>query len=72
MPLTRHVCPWQYDAFDLGFTTTDDFTNADILEETYPAVSKRLTEDFNADPAIAVVTGFLGKVHFHNIPPSTM
>ena len=52
----------QYDAFDIGFITTDDFTNADILEATYPAVAKRLYSDWNNDPAIPVVTGFLGKV----------
>uniref|UniRef100_A0A453MHT6 aspartate kinase n=2 Tax=Aegilops tauschii subsp. strangulata TaxID=200361 RepID=A0A453MHT6_AEGTS len=51
----------QYDAFDLGFITTDDFTNADILEATYPAVAKRLHGDWIDDPAIPVVTGFLGK-----------
>ncbi|XP_062110704.1 aspartokinase 1, chloroplastic-like isoform X2 [Humulus lupulus] len=51
----------QYDAFDIGFITTDDFTNADILEATYPAVAKRLHGDWIADPAIPVVTGFLGK-----------
>eukprot|EP00262_Sarcandra_glabra_P012630 TRINITY_DN328_c1_g2_i1.p1 TRINITY_DN328_c1_g2~~TRINITY_DN328_c1_g2_i1.p1 ORF type:complete len:576 (+),score=94.99 TRINITY_DN328_c1_g2_i1:350-2077(+) len=51
----------QYDAFDIGFITTDDFTNADILEATYPAVAKRLHEDWMSDPAIPVVTGFLGK-----------
>ncbi|KAF4390491.1 hypothetical protein F8388_005988 [Cannabis sativa] len=51
----------QYDAFDIGFITTDDFTNADILEATYPAVAKRLHDDWIADPAIPVVTGFLGK-----------
>ncbi|XP_039138686.1 aspartokinase 2, chloroplastic-like isoform X2 [Dioscorea cayenensis subsp. rotundata] len=51
----------QYDAFDIGFITTDDFTNADILEATYPAVAKRLYSDWNNDPAIPVVTGFLGK-----------
>ncbi|GAB2278366.1 Adenylate kinase 2, mitochondrial [Dionaea muscipula] len=51
----------QYDAFDIGFITTDDFTNADILEATYPAVAKRLNHDWQADPAIPVVTGFLGK-----------
>ncbi|KAE8720080.1 Aspartokinase 3 [Hibiscus syriacus] len=27
----------QYDAFEIGFITTDDFTNADILEATYLA-----------------------------------
>ena len=52
----------QYDAFAIGFITNDDFTNADILEATYPAVAKRLHGDWIADPAIPVVTGFLGKV----------
>ncbi|XP_031382755.1 aspartokinase 2, chloroplastic isoform X1 [Punica granatum] len=51
----------QYDAFDIGFITTDDFTNADILEATYPAVAKRLYDDWISDPAIPIVTGFLGK-----------
>ncbi|KAG5062344.1 hypothetical protein JHK85_003527 [Glycine max] len=51
----------QYDAFEIGFITTDDFTNADILEATYPAVAKRLHGDWLSDPAIAIVTGFLGK-----------
>ncbi|KAI3666066.1 hypothetical protein L6452_44704 [Arctium lappa] len=51
----------QYDAFDMGFITTDDFTNADILEATYPAVAKRLRGDWIKDPAIPIVTGFLGK-----------
>ncbi|KAI8541259.1 hypothetical protein RHMOL_Rhmol08G0047700 [Rhododendron molle] len=51
----------QYDAFAIGFITTDDFTNADILEATYPAVAKRLHSDWVNDPAIPVVTGFLGK-----------
>ncbi|KAL0381846.1 UNVERIFIED_CONTAM: Aspartokinase, chloroplastic [Sesamum angustifolium] len=43
------------------FITTDDFTNADILEATYPAVAKRLHGDWISDPAIPIVTGFLGK-----------
>ncbi|KAL8478809.1 hypothetical protein ACS0TY_030620 [Phlomoides rotata] len=51
----------QYDAFEIGFITTDDFTNADILEATYPAVAKKLHGDWISDPAIPVVTGFLGK-----------
>ncbi|XP_059669921.1 aspartokinase 2, chloroplastic-like [Cornus florida] len=51
----------QYDAFDIGFITTDDFTNADILEATYPAVAKRLQSDWMSDAAVPVVTGFLGK-----------
>ncbi|CAL9098392.1 unnamed protein product [Musa textilis] len=51
----------QYDAFDIGFITTDDFTNADILEATYPAIAKRLHGDWINNPAIPIVTGFLGK-----------
>ncbi|KAJ6851356.1 aspartokinase 1, chloroplastic-like [Iris pallida] len=51
----------QYDAFEIGFITTDDFTNADILEATYPAIAKRLHGDWMSDPAIPIITGFLGK-----------
>ncbi|XP_058092948.1 aspartokinase 2, chloroplastic-like [Magnolia sinica] len=51
----------QYDAYDIGFITTDAFTNADILEATYPAVAERLHGDWISDPAIPVVTGSLGK-----------
>ncbi|KAK6937147.1 Aspartate/glutamate/uridylate kinase [Dillenia turbinata] len=51
----------QYDSFEIGFITTDDFTNADILEATYPALAKRLHGDWSTDPAIPIVTGFLGK-----------
>ncbi|XP_074295724.1 aspartokinase 1, chloroplastic-like isoform X1 [Silene latifolia] len=58
---SRGVKARQYDAFDIGFITTDEFTNADILEATYPALSKRLRDDWEADPAIPIVTGFLGK-----------
>ncbi|KAG0501638.1 hypothetical protein HPP92_001710 [Vanilla planifolia] len=50
-----------YDAFDIGFITSDDFTNADILEATYPALAKKLHSDWIVDPAIPVVTGFIGK-----------
>ncbi|XP_030512176.1 aspartokinase 2, chloroplastic isoform X2 [Rhodamnia argentea] len=57
----RGVKARQYDAFEIGFITTDDFTNADILEATYPAVAKRLHDDWVTDPAIPIVTGFLGK-----------
>ncbi|XVF30401.1 hypothetical protein REPUB_Repub16aG0054000 [Reevesia pubescens] len=51
----------EYGAFEIGFITTDDFTNADILEAIYPAVAKRLNDDWIGDPAIPIVTGFLGK-----------
>lgn len=62
----------QYDAFDIGFITTDDFTNADILEATYPALAKRLYDDWNSDPAIPIVTGFLGKVCRFCVPLTCM
>ncbi|XP_020695611.1 aspartokinase 2, chloroplastic [Dendrobium catenatum] len=51
----------QYDAFDIGFMTTDDFTKADILEETYPTIAKRLREDWSSSHAIPIITGFLEK-----------
>ncbi|KAL8519957.1 hypothetical protein ACS0TY_010769 [Phlomoides rotata] len=51
----------QYDAFAIGLVTTDDFTNAEILEATYPAVASKLHNDWTNDHAIPVVTGFLGK-----------
>nr|CAB3479318.1 unnamed protein product [Digitaria exilis] len=57
----RGVKARQYDAFEIGFITTDDFGNADVLEATYPAVAKRLHGDWIRDPAIPIVTGFLGK-----------
>ncbi|XP_020573913.1 aspartokinase 2, chloroplastic-like [Phalaenopsis equestris] len=51
----------QYDAFDIGFMTTDDFTNADILEATYPTIARSLREDWSNSRAIPIITGFLGK-----------
>ena len=62
----------QYDTFDIGFITTDEFGNADILEATYPAVAKRLHGDWIQDPAIPVVTGFLGKVFHRQTISSSM
>lgn len=55
----------QYDAFDLGFVTTDDFTNGEILDTTYPAVQKKLEDDFRERPAMPIVTGFLARVSAH-------
>ena len=52
----------QYDVFDIGFITTDDFKNVDILEATYPAVAKRLYNDWINGPLVPIVTSLLGKV----------
>lgn len=51
----------QYDAFQIGFVTTDEFTNAEIVDVTYTNVNRTLLSDYRADPAIPIVTGFLGK-----------
>lgn len=51
----------QHDAFDLGFVTTDEFTNADILDETYDNVAQALRSSAAEEPAVAVVTGFIAK-----------
>lgn len=52
----------QYDAFDaLGFVTTDEFENGNILDITYPNVAAALTLGKGEPASIAVVTGFLGR-----------
>jgi hypothetical protein len=52
----------QHDAWDLGFTTTDDFTNSDIIyEETMPKVKAALTRETGAPRELPIVTGFLGR-----------
>lgn len=52
----------QYDAFDeLGFVTTDEFENGNILDVTYPNVASALTLGKGEPATVAVVTGFLGR-----------
>ncbi|CAM6084020.1 unnamed protein product [Calypogeia fissa] len=51
----------QYDAFDIGLITTDEFTNAEILDVSYTNVKKVLLSDYRANPATPIVTGFLGR-----------
>ena len=52
----------QHDAFDqLGFVTTDEFENGNILDETYPNVASALTLGKGEPASVAVVTGFLGR-----------
>ncbi|KAG0459599.1 hypothetical protein HPP92_022727 [Vanilla planifolia] len=51
----------QYDAVDIGFINTDDFTNTNIFEASYPSVAERLLEDCLKEPAIPVVNNILGK-----------
>ncbi|CAI7815903.1 unnamed protein product [Closterium sp. NIES-54] len=65
----------QFDAFQMGVITTDEFTNADVLDETYPTVANSLLsayhahresaaasgDDSSSRAFIPVVTGFLGR-----------
>ncbi|XAR52057.1 Aspartate kinase [Bertholletia excelsa] len=51
----------QYDAFDIDFITTDDFTNADVLEATYRAVATKFRSNWINDPTIPIITRSLGK-----------
>jgi len=47
----------QYAGWDAGILTNDNFTNSEILEETYEIIKNKLNE-FNEVP---IVTGFIAK-----------
>ncbi|GLC36554.1 hypothetical protein PLESTB_000161300 [Pleodorina starrii] len=52
----------QHDAWDLGLTTTDDFTNADVIyEASLPAIAAALKPKPGQQVEIPIVTGFLGR-----------
>eukprot|EP00884_Botryococcus_braunii_P010481 jgi/Botrbrau1/19434/Bobra.0338s0057.1 len=56
----------QFDAFDCGMTTTDDFTNAEVLlaescAGLQAAISPDSPQHSGEAPFIPVVTGFLGR-----------
>ncbi|KAI8477517.1 MAG: Aspartate/glutamate/uridylate kinase [Monoraphidium minutum] len=55
----------QHDAWDLGFTTDDNFGNADIIyEDSLPKVQKTLTFGPDDPRELPIVTGFLAKGKF--------
>jgi aspartate kinase len=60
----------QHDAWTIGFTTTDDFQNAEIIyEETLPKVKVALTRQPGQPKELPIVTGFLGKaMHSGGVP----
>jgi len=61
---TQGVAARQYDAFGrLGFVTTDDFGNGDLLPDTYAVAGAVLSDPQGAPhaPEVAVVTGFLAR-----------
>lgn len=52
----------QFDAWDLGLLTTDEFANAEIIYETsLPAVGTALKAHTAQHGSVPVVTGFVGK-----------
>ena len=61
-PTVQGIPARQYDAWDLGMTTSDDFTAAEVqYEATLPAVRQALQMPHGGPPHIPVVTGFLGR-----------
>eukprot|EP00195_Chlamydomonas_chlamydogama_P005756 CAMPEP_0202902490 /NCGR_PEP_ID=MMETSP1392-20130828/16885_1 /ASSEMBLY_ACC=CAM_ASM_000868 /TAXON_ID=225041 /ORGANISM="Chlamydomonas chlamydogama, Strain SAG 11-48b" /LENGTH=481 /DNA_ID=CAMNT_0049589263 /DNA_START=346 /DNA_END=1791 /DNA_ORIENTATION=+ len=59
---TQGVAARQYDAMDLGLTTTDDFSNADVIyDESLPKIKAKLTRQPGSPKEVAIVTGFLGR-----------
>ena len=49
----------QYDAFEMGFVTNDEFMNAEIQPETYKLVKTTLKSIPKG--TVPIITGFLGK-----------
>ncbi|GFR50737.1 hypothetical protein Agub_g12994 [Astrephomene gubernaculifera] len=59
---TKGVPARQHDAWDLGLTTTDDFTNADVIyEASLPAIAAALAPKPGQQAELPIVTGFLGR-----------
>ena len=61
---TQGVAARQWDSFGrLGFVSSDDFSNGDILPETYAVAGAVLADPIGSPsrPEVAVVTGFLAK-----------
>ncbi len=58
---TQGVAARQYDAWELGMTTTDDFTNCDVIyDESLPRIRASLLSRKN-QRELPIVTGFLGR-----------
>lgn len=52
----------QMDAFAIGMTTSDDFSDADVVyEESLPRLKAALTRKAGDAHAVPIVTGFLGR-----------
>ncbi|GFH12077.1 aspartokinase, partial [Haematococcus lacustris] len=60
--IMQGVAAKQYDAWELGMVTTDDFTNADVIyDEALPRIRAALTAQ-QEQRELPIVTGFLGAI----------
>ncbi len=56
------VAARQYDAWDLGMVSSDDFGNADVrYEQSFANIRASLTRSNGGAPEIPIVTGFLAR-----------
>lgn len=56
------VAARQYDAWDLGMVSSDDFGNADVrYEQSFANIRASLTRSNGGPPEIPIVTGFLAR-----------
>jgi aspartate kinase len=55
-----------FDAYDMGFRTNSQFTNADLADSSFQSI-KDFFDEHVGDDVLAVVTGFIAKDHDGNI-----
>lgn len=56
------VAARQFDAWDLGMVSSDDFGNADVrYEQSFANIRASLTQSNGGPPEIPIVTGFLAR-----------
>ena len=67
---TQGIRARQYDAWDLGFVSTDDFGQAEVrYDASFAQIREALVRSNGTAPEIPIVTGFLARgegtgVHF--------
>ena len=64
MPLSamQGIRARQYDAWDLGFVSTDDFGQAEVrYDASFAQIRETLVRNNGAAPEIPIVTGFLAR-----------
>ncbi len=64
MPLSamQGIRARQYDAWDLGFVSTDDFGQAEVrYDASFAQIRETLVRNNGTAPEIPIVTGFLAR-----------